>query len=293
MPTPEKRNVKYLSYPSISLSQLEGFLLEDAPFGDVTSCALLPEGMTAKAILEFRENGVLAGGDEIFRLFSAHEVEIVMHAHDGEMIPAHNIIATLTGSVHEILLIERTALNLLSRMSGIATKTRRYVELLATKDQNCRIAATRKTAPGLRMLDKKAVIVGGADPHRFTLSDAILIKDTHRMLINIGEAVSRAKSMFGYMYVEAEVESVDDGVLAARAGADAIMADNMSPEQVITLIDALRHEDLFDAVLFEVSGGISEKTLLQYAGIGVDRISIGNLTHSVTGIDVGLEICLE
>ena len=293
MPRTEKNDTKYLSYPVISLSQLESFLLEDAPFGDVTSRALLPEGMIAKAVVEFRENGVLAGGDEIFRLFSAHGIDIVMHAHDGEMISADSIIATVTGSVHEILLIERTALNLLSRMSGIATKTRRYVDLLATKDQNCRIAATRKTAPGLRMLDKKAAIVGGADPHRFTLSDAILIKDTHRMLINIGEAVSRAKSLLGYMFVEAEVESIDDGILAARAGADAIMADNMSPEQVIALIDALRRENLFDAVLFEVSGGITEETLLQYAGIGVDRISIGNLTHSVTGIDVGLEMCLE
>jgi len=293
VPRTEKNDTKYLSYPVISLSQLESFLLEDAPFGDVTSRALLPEGMIAKAVVEFRENGVLAGGDEIFRLFSAHGIDIVMHAHDGEMISADSIIATVTGSVHEILLIERTALNLLSRMSGIATKTRRYVDLLATKDQNCRIAATRKTAPGLRMLDKKAAIVGGADPHRFTLSDAILIKDTHRMLINIGEAVSRAKSLLGYMFVEAEVESIDDGILAARAGADAIMADNMSPEQVIALIDALRRENLFDAVLFEVSGGITEETLLQYAGIGVDRISIGNLTHSVAGIDVGLEMCLE
>jgi len=277
----------------ISLSQLESFLLEDAPFGDATSCVLLPAGMKAKAVIEFRENGVLAGGEEIFRLFSAHGVDIVMHAHDGELISAPSTIATLAGSVHEILLIERTALNLLSRMSGIATKTRRYVELLATKDQNCRIAGTRKTAPGLRMLDKKAMIVGGADPHRFTLSDAILIKDTHRMLINIGEAVAHAKSKFGYIFVEAEVESIDDGILAARAGADAIMADNMSPELVIALIDALRRENLFDAVLFEVSGGISEKTLLQYAGIGVDRISVGALTHSVTAIDIGLEISLE
>ena len=293
MPISEKKDKNYRSYPLILLSQLESFLLEDAPFGDMTSCALLPEGMRAKAVIEFRENGVLAGGDEILRLFSAHEVDIVMHAYDGDMIPAHSIIATLAGSVHEILLIERTALNLLSRMSGIATKTRRYVDLLATKDSHCRIAGTRKTAPGLRMLDKKAMIVGGADPHRFTLSDAILIKDTHRMLINIGEAVSRAKSMFGYMYVEAEVESITDGILAARAGADAIMADNMNPEQVIALIDSLRRENLFDAVLFEVSGGISEQTLLQYAGIGVDRISVGNLTHSVTAIDVGLEINLE
>ena len=285
--------MKSFPYPMISLSQLESFLLEDAPFGDATSCVLLPAGMKAKAVIEFRENGVLAGGEEIFRLFSAHGVDIVMHAHDGELISAPSTIATLAGSVHEILLIERTALNLLSRMSGIATKTRRYVELLATKDQNCRIAGTRKTAPGLRMLDKKAMIVGGADPHRFTLSDAILIKDTHRMLINIGEAVAHAKSKFGYIFVEAEVESIDDGILAARAGADAIMADNMSPELVIALIDALRRENLFDAVLFEVSGGISEKTLLQYAGIGVDRISVGALTHSVTAIDIGLEISLE
>jgi nicotinate-nucleotide pyrophosphorylase (carboxylating) len=247
--------------------------------------------MMTKATISFREEGILAGGDEISRLFSAHGVEVVMHAHDGEVVSAQHSIATLDGSAHEILLIERTALNLLSRMSGIATKTRAYVDLLATKDTHCRIAATRKTAPGLRMLDKKATILGGADPHRYTLSDAILIKDTHRMLIDIDEAVRLAKSMYGYVFVEAEIESVDDGIRAAHAGADAIMADNMHPEQVIELIAALRHENLFGKVLLEVSGGISERTLLQYAGIGVDRISIGALTHSVTAIDVALEIC--
>ncbi|MDR2856026.1 MAG: carboxylating nicotinate-nucleotide diphosphorylase [Methanomicrobiales archaeon] len=280
-----------LSYPLISLSQLEAFLREDAPWGDITSQTLLSENMVIQAAISFREEGVLAGADEISRLFLAHGVEVVMHARDGELVSAQHTIATLHGSAHEILLIERTALNLLSRMSGIATKTRAYVDLLATKDTHCRIAATRKTAPGLRMLDKKAAMLGGADPHRYTLSDAVLMKDTHRMLIDIEEAVLRAKSMFGYVFVEIEVESVDDGILAARAGADAIMADNMSPKQVMELIDALRREDLFGKVLLEVSGGISEKTLLQYAGIGVDRISIGALTHSVTGIDVALEVC--
>lgn len=275
----------------ISLSQLEAFLEEDAPWGDITSRILLPENMEIHAVISFREEGILAGGEEISRLFSAHGVEVVMHARDAEFVSAQHIIATLRGLAHEILLIERTALNLLSRMSGIATKTRAYVDLLATKDTHCRIAATRKTAPGLRMLDKKATILGGADPHRYTLSDAVLIKDTHRMLIHIDEAVRRAKSMYGYVFVEAEIESVDDGICAARAGADAIMADNMSPEQVMELINALRREALFGKVLLEVSGGISEKTLLQYAGIGVDRISIGRLTHSVTAIDVSLEIC--
>jgi nicotinate-nucleotide pyrophosphorylase (carboxylating) len=278
-------------YPMISLSQLEAFLVEDAPWGDITSRTLLPESMVIKAAISFREEGVLAGGEEISRLFLAHGVEVVMFARDGELVSAQDIIATLHGSAHEILLIERTALNLLSRMSGIATKTRVYVDLLATKDTHCRIAATRKTAPGLRILDKKATIIGGAVPHRYTLSDAILIKDTHRFLTPIDEAVQRAKSIHGYVFVEAEIESVDDGIRAAHAGADAIMADNMSPEQVMELIDALRREALFGRVLLEVSGGISEKTLLQYAGIGVDRISIGALTHSVTAIDVALEIC--
>ena len=279
------------AYPTIQLSQLESFLVEDAPWGDITSRILLPEDMMVKAVIEFRESGILAGGDEISYLFSAHGVEVEMHACDGEIVSDKSIVATLFGSAHEILLIERTALNLLSRMSGIATKTRAYVDLLATKDTHCRIAATRKTAPGLRLLDKKATILGGADPHRFTLSDAVLIKDTHRMLIRIDEAVKQVKSSFGYVFVEAEVESVDDGILAAHAGADAIMADNMDPEQVMELIAALRHEGLFGRVLLEVSGGISEKTLLRYAGLGVDRISIGSLTHSVTAIDVGLEIC--
>jgi nicotinate-nucleotide pyrophosphorylase (carboxylating) len=285
-------NPVFSSYPMIPLPYLEAFLLEDAPWGDVTSQVLLSKDMVTKAIIEFRGDGVLAGADEMHRLFMAHGVSVDMHAHDGDLLCAGAVVATLFGLAHEILLIERTALNLISRMSGIATKTRRYVSLLAEKDPHCRIAGTRKTLPGLRMLDKKAMMIGGADPHRFTLSDVMLIKDTHRMFLSVEEAVIRAKAMFGYMFIEVEVESVEDGISAAAAGAHAIMADNMSPKKVEELVFALRQRGLFESVLVEVSGGITEENLLMYAGLGVDRISIGALTHCVCGIDVSLEIVL-
>jgi nicotinate-nucleotide pyrophosphorylase (carboxylating) len=183
-------------------------------------------------------------------------------------------------------------LNLLSRMSGIATATRRLVEKLDKIKAAAKIAATRKTALGLGYFDKKAVQVGGGDPHRLRLDDMILIKDNHVAIAgSVDEAVKRAKQAASFSKkIEAEVTSVADALKAAEAGADIVMLDNFSPKQVGEAVGAFKKAGFFGKVLLEVSGGITEQNLLEYASAQVDIISMGALTHSVKAVDVSLEI---
>jgi len=187
---------------------------------------------------------------------------------------------------------ERTLLNILMRMCGIATATRRLVRKVEEAGFKVRIAATRKTAPGLRYFDKRAVVVGGGDPHRFRLDDAILIKDNHVALVgDVEEAVRRARSATSFTKkIEIEVQTSEDAVKAAQAGADIIMLDNMTAEEVEKTIDALKHRKLRDRVLIEVSGGIVEENILSYAKAGPDIISTGAITHSVKSVNISLEV---
>ncbi|HWQ67429.1 MAG TPA: carboxylating nicotinate-nucleotide diphosphorylase [Methanospirillum sp.] len=279
-------------YPRIPIARLIAFVEEDAPFGDITSLAVLPK-IECRADILSREDLVLAGSDEASRLFSYYGVRAESSCRDGEKIPSGSIIMTLWGDAHAILLVERTALNLLGRMSGIATMTNYLQEKVASVNKGCRIAATRKTAPGLRVLDKKAAAIGGADPHRYSLSDAILIKDTHRALIPLGEAVRRARESGVYHCVEAEAESVEEAVEAALAGADIILLDNMKPDVVKKALRALSDAGCQEKVIIELSGGITPETIEDYAIPGVHRISLGMLTHTVRNADFSLEISPE
>ncbi|MDD1671909.1 MAG: carboxylating nicotinate-nucleotide diphosphorylase, partial [Methanomicrobiales archaeon] len=189
-----------------------------------------------------------------------------------------------------ILRTERTALNLIGRMSGIASATQSLVNRVASINPRCRVAATRKTAPGLRHFDKKAVLLGGGDPHRGTLSDMILIKDNHLALVPLPEAISRARRDSLSRRVEVEVNSPEMALQAARCGADVIMLDNMTPASIRDTISQLEHAGLRDGMTIEVSGKITEDSIAQYAIPGVDMISIGALTHSVKNFDVTLDI---
>ncbi|MEM2607306.1 MAG: carboxylating nicotinate-nucleotide diphosphorylase, partial [Candidatus Bathyarchaeia archaeon] len=211
---------------------------------------------------------------------------------EGDEVPASTIIAVIEGEGRSILLAERTALNILSRMSGIATETRKLVEKVRKTGLNVRIAATRKTVPGLRYFDKRAVIIGGGDPHRFRLDDQILIKDNHIAIVgSLEEALRRALSFASFSKkIEVEVKTVDDAIKAASLGVDIIMLDNMSVEEVRKVINALTGLGLRDKVLIEVSGEITEDNILEYAKLGPDIISIGAITHSVRSIDMSLEV---
>jgi len=209
---------------------------------------------------------------------------------DGDSVCHNTSILLLTGDAKKILLVERTALNIIGRMSGIATQTRKIVDIVSAVNPRCRVAATRKTCPGLRIFDKKAVKIGGGDPHRMNLSDGILIKDNHLALVPLRNAILAAKKGSAYKKIEIEVETPENALSAAKEGADIIMLDNMSPGQISRTISVLKSEGLRDRVIIELSGGIDKSSLHQYAELDVDVISLGVLTHSVKNFSVNLEI---
>ncbi|MEM3479980.1 MAG: carboxylating nicotinate-nucleotide diphosphorylase, partial [Candidatus Bathyarchaeia archaeon] len=196
------------------------------------------------------------------------------------------------GDGRALLSVERTALNIFSRMSGIATETRKLVKKIREAGLNVRVAATRKTAPGLRYFDKRAIVVGGGDPHRLKLDDQILIKDNHIIIAgSLEEALKRAR-LFGSFSKKIEVEAKDaeQAVLAAKLGAEIIMLDNMSVDEARRVIGSLREIGLRDKVLIEISGGINGENILEYAKLEPDIISVGTITHSVKSIDASLDV---
>ncbi len=275
-------------YGVIPLSYLLKFIEEDAPFGDITSEAVIPEGVRAKAVVLAKQEGVIAGVDEAKALFEHFGVKVEVKKRDGEEVRRGDVILELEGEARAILLVERTALNVMGRMSGIATEVRRLVERVKAVNPKVKIAGTRKTL--LKPIDKRAILIGGGEPHRFSLSDAILIKDNHLALVPLEEAVKRAKAFSAYKVIEVEVESLENALNAAKAGADVVMLDNMTPEEIAKTIEALKREGLREGVKIEVSGGITPENIEEYAKLGVDVISLGYLTHSVRNFDVSLEI---
>ncbi len=273
----------------IPIEDLLGFVREDAPWGDVTSEAVVPD-VACRAVVRAKGRGVVAGLLEARTLFEHFGVTVRERSADGRAVVPGTVLLELDGPARAILLVERTALNIIGRMSGIATRTREAVEAVRAVSPDVRVAATRKTAPGLRMLDKKAVILGGGDPHRYSLSDMVLIKDNHLALVPLPEAIRRAKKESLYRAVEVEVETVEDAITAAGAGADIILLDNMTPDAVRETVRALAGRGLRDRLTLEVSGGIGDDDLAGYAAAGVDIISMGALTHTVRNFDVSLDI---
>jgi len=276
----------------ISLEKLLAFIEEDAPFGDITSETIV-EDRDVSAEIVVKDDTVIAGLEEAGALFSYFGIIADPMVRDGSIADKGSRIMKLRGSARKILLVERTALNIIGRMSGIASITRRYADLIHAVNPKCRVAATRKTAPGLRALDKKAVILGGGDPHRFNLSDGILIKDNHLALVPQAKAIAACRSAFAFRRIEIEVESPADALHAAEAGADIIMMDNMDPAGIQTAINLLDKSGLRNKVIIEVSGGIDVHSLQGFARLDIDLISTGALTHSVKNTDVSLEILKE
>ncbi len=267
-------------------------LAEDlGPEGDLTA-ALVPPGITAAFALRARRDGVLAGRDcatEAFARVGAGALDLTWHAADGAEIKAGDTLLEVSGPLRPILTAERTALNFLGRLSGIATLTAHFVA--ATHERNPAVAVldTRKTTPGLRTLEKAAVRAGGGTSHRAGLSDAVLVKDNHLAGIDITEAVRRARAQWPGRLVEIECDALDQVAEAARAGADAVLLDNMDPTTVRAAID-VAHRDAPGPILTEVSGGVTLETIGAYAAAGPDRISVGALTHSAPALDLGLDL---
>lgn len=264
---------------------------EDAPWGDVTSEVFLPDEARATAALVAREPGVLSGAGVFARVFEivdpATRVESI--AGDGQAFETGAVLARVDGSARAVLRAERIALNLTQRMSGIATLTARYVEAVA--GTGARIVDTRKTTPGLRVLERQAVRDGGGHNHRFSLSDAVLAKDNHLAVlaatgVPIGDAIRAARARIGHTtHLEVEVDRLDQIEPVVTAGVDTIMLDNFTPDQLREGVALIAGR-----ALVEASGGVSLDTVAAIAATGVDLISVGALTHSARALDLGLDV---
>lgn len=272
------------------LAELERFIEEDTGYNDV-SCTIVPD-CKAQAEVVSKEDGIIAGLAEATQIFEYFEVLAVTDLADGSAVKKDDIVFNLEGGARSILRAERLTLNFLGRMSGIATMTHSYVEKANSARTNVvRIASTRKTTPGFRKFEKRAVIAGGGDPHRFNLSDAVMIKDNHIAVLGLERAIKAAKSTASFTQkIEVEVEDVNSAVRAAELGVDIIMFDNMDADEIAGCIRTLKEKGLRQGVILEASGGITLENVAGYARAGIDVISTGALTHSSRWLDISLKI---
>lgn len=270
-----------------------GSLAEDLGRGDITSRATVKPDQQARGNFMAKQELVLAGlevADAVFMHLDPY-LEVETTAVDGELLQPDKVFARVVGDAQMLLAAERVALNFLQRLSGVATLTRKYVEAVA--GTNAKIVDTRKTTPGLRLLEKYAVHIGGGHNHRLGLDDGVLIKDNHIALAgSVTEAVRRAKEAAGHLHkIEVEVATLDQVKEALKAQADILLLDNMTPEmirQAVQLVEA--HEPNNRRTLLEASGGITLANVRDYAETGVDLISIGALTHSAPAVDISFKI---
>ena len=269
------------------------FLREDIGQGDLTSEYLVDEDSRSTSFITCKsEFAVVAGLEELRTLFDICSCESMVLVNDGDSVRKGRKVMTIKGNTKSILKAERTALNLLMRMSGIATDTKKFVDIVRNVSSDIKITGTRKTAPGLRFFDKKAIELGGGYAHRNTLSEMILIKDNHLAVTNsIRHSISmaRAKSSNNTM-IECEVCNTRQSIEAIKSGADIIMLDNFSPMEAHRTISYLRRSGLRGKIQVEISGGVNLANIKDYASALPDMISVGSLTHSSKSIDFSMEI---
>jgi nicotinate-nucleotide pyrophosphorylase (carboxylating) len=272
--------------------KLRAMLAEDVGQGDITTALLIPAGTIVEAEITSAESGVAAGIEEAGILLESLGLRTEALVVDGKRIRSKEALMKISGDARTVLSVERTLLNVLSRMSGIATATRRLIVKLQKAGAKTRVACTRKTAPGLLYFDKKAVLLGGGDPHRLHLDDMILIKDNHIAVAGgVADAVHKAKERASFSKkIEVEVTKIQDVLVAAEAGADVIMMDNFSPEQIKKALVLLRRKKPYGKVLLEASGGITAENILSFCLPGVDVVSLGEITGSPKTLDISLEI---
>ncbi len=271
---------------------LANMVYEDIGFEDITTQAVIPPGLQVKGKIIAKEPGIIAGMELALDIFADFNVTVEPMVENGENISEGQVILEISGDPRTILTVERTVLNLLMRMSGIATLTSKIVKKVRSVNPDATVAGTRKTTPGLQLFEKNAIRAGGGDTHRFRLDDGVLIKDNHLALVGgVGEAISRARRYVSFTKkIEIEVETLEEALQAARAGSDIIMLDNMEPERINQVLKALEDENLRDKVIIEVSGGINENNIVQFANTKVDVISTGYITHSARSLDLSLDL---
>ncbi len=284
--------------PADALSMIIAAALdEDRASFDVTTRALVPPEQAGEATVLFKQSGVVCGLDVMAQVFQqvSDEIEVTSTYEDGDWVDAGTEVAEVTGPLAAILSGERVALNLIQRMAGIATMSRAYVEA-ARQGGSARVVDTRKTTPGLRAIERYAVRVGGAHNHRNTLEDGVLIKDNHieaaaQREVDLAGVIALARERSAHT-VRIEVEVVDASMAraAVTAGADVVLLDNMTPEEMRAVVTEHRADPANRRVLFEASGGITLETIAEVASTGVDLISCGALTHSAPALDISLDV---
>ena len=267
------------------------FLTEDLGRGDITTRSIVPRNVRGAGRFLAKEPMVICGlevVEAVFMHLDPEQPEMESFVAEGDEVEAGKSFARMTGFADVLLAAERTALNLIQRMCGIATLTRQYVKMV--EGTSAKIVDTRKTTPGLRMIEKYAVAVGGGRNHRLGLDDGVLIKDNHIALAgSVREAVRRAKESVGHLHkVEVEISNWAQLREAIEAGADIVLLDNQTPDEAAKLVEMSR--ELNPAVLIEASGGISLENVRQFAETGVDLISVGKLTHSARAMDISFKI---
>ena len=266
-------------------SELERFVTEDIGEWDLSS-SIVPD-VNARAVLLAKEDCIISGLSEAGEILGYFGLDADQLYNDGEFLSSGSVIMIVQGSSRKILQAERLVLNFLARMSGISTLTRDCV----LRAHGVKVAATRKTTPGFRIYEKRAVFFGGGDTHRFNLSDSVLIKDNHIKLMGLEECVRAARRQASFTKkIEVEVEDLNAMQRAADLGVDIIMFDNMLPSEIKKGVEILKQKGQRERVVLEASGNITLDDLEEYAGSGIDVISLGMLTRNARWIDISLEI---
>lgn len=271
------------------------FLKEDLGSGDITSEALIPKNFNAKAEVRFKgttESSVACGIDEACMVFEICGCNATKLVEDGTIMTDNQQVIKVKGDAQGMLKAERTALNLLMRMSGIATESKKYDSALRNLGVKTLVTATRKTSPGMRVFDKKAIVIGGGYPHRMGLFDGILIKDNHIAIAgSASECVNSVRKKAGrHQKIECEVRSIDELISVVQAGVDVVMLDNFSADNAKAAMSKLSDLGLRNRVLVEVSGGINESNFRNFAELEPDFISVGSITHSTKAADFSMTI---
>ena len=286
------KDKQHFSGADIMRQDLARLVYEDIGFEDLTTQALIPPSMVIRGRIVAQEEGVVAGLELASSIFREFSIQTSLKKQDGDWVAPWEVLMEVEGEARSILSVERTALNLLMRMSGIATLTHRIIEMVREVNPTVIIAGTRKTTPGLQFFEKDAIRVGGGDTHRYRLDDAVLIKDNHLALVgSVTEAVERARKHASFTKkIEVEADTLDQALQAAQAGADIVLLDNMSLDQIRTVLSLLKNGGLRDKVLVEASGGINPDNIMAYAKLEVDVISTGYITHSARSLNLNLEL---
>jgi nicotinate-nucleotide pyrophosphorylase (carboxylating) len=276
-------------FPNFILKRkIAEFLEEDLSLGDV-SIEGIPK-VFAEAELICKEEGVIAGIEVVKLACDMLNIDVLSSIKDGSNVSAGDVVMEIRGEARNILMAERTILNILMKMSGIATTTAEIVKKAKRVNPKVVIAGTRKTTPGFRIFEKIAISIGGGDPHRFGLGDCVLIKNNHIAILgDLIKAIRVAKASFTKK-IEVEVGSFEEAIKAAKEGVDIIMLDNMKPEEIKRTVKELENKGLRNNLILEVSGGINPENVKEYALTGVDVLSSGYITHSSRALDLSLKI---